>query len=290
MAKQTTILPPDAIPVESEGMRLPPPGPEERAIMRELEVPKILEGLNSRIEELRPRVEVVQEEAGAEAALKLGEAIELKELRKGGLILRDIWQAHDAEAEKVLSDARLSDEGRSEELAKIEARRDARIRGQRERLLGLADGLVRENPKERAPSLTAEVGTRATLLASQFPQSLPEDFLSEALGELDAASSPERSEREKAEAALTLRWAFLPLLKRRATYPERFAEPFQEAYRSVVELAEGALDSGHANRTAQELRERFVNAWDSVVRICRQNKTWDFTLASILGSFFDWSE
>lgn len=259
-----------------------------RDTMRDLAVPDVVTGLTEQIDSLRESIESRAQDEQELAIERLAGEIESRQLREGGKILRDLWKLADSRVQEIRQAGRFVPAVEAEEIAAIEAKRDADLQKQRDRLLGLADLLEQRHPPQRAPRLTPEVAARASMVANQFGAMLPEDLLASALEEVATASDPSRPEGERTDARAALKYAYLPLLRRRAAYPEKFAVPFADAYRDALELVEGVLADGPASSGAREMKSRFKAAWEGVDQIVRQNRGWDDTLTGIVGDFFDW--
>jgi hypothetical protein len=57
----------------------------------------------------------------------------------------------------------------------------------------------------------------------------------------------------------------------------------------TLELVQAVFDSGHASKLAKGIRDDFLNSFQGVGNIVRENRGWDDTLCETAGPFFDWS-
>lgn len=253
-----------------------PVTPEMLGIMREQELPRIVEALKGRIATLSARVRQAQEADSTTARGALLEEIEGQELLKGREALRGIHTSFDGEAARIQANDRLSDLGKREALDRAAERRNEAAAAERARLLGLADSLVKRAPAPAAPKLTPEVSAQIMARAAMFPISLPEDMLSQALEDLEVATSLDAPEELRETAAAILYHAVRPLLRRRSTAPEKFSAGFSELHGEALATVETFLGARGARRqTAEALRDEFTAAYDSLDRLAKQAGGWD---------------
>jgi hypothetical protein len=119
-------------------------------------------------------------------------------------------------------------------------------------------------------------------IASTYSLMLPEDFARAALDVLSVATDlTEPYEVREAQTAI-LAHGFMPLLRRRATAPERFAEPYRPVYGDVVGLVEDHLATRAAKRSAAvSMREEFRGLWTTLVQTARSSGGWDSFIANV---------
>jgi hypothetical protein len=269
---------------------LPPPTAEALKVQREVEVPGIIEDLESVNQDLWFRVEDFVAASLAEKAKGKSDNAELDALKLGHLKLRYLWQTYDREADKIRSSGKFSPEGERLELAELERIREEGIQAERERLRGLAESLVDRARVPGPPPLTTDVAARGTLMAAMLPHYLPEDLVTTTLAEVSILVDPDSEEGDKSRARATLHHVLRPILRKRAVAPEHYAVPFQNVARDTLELVERLLDTSQERRAAEAWRDEFWDQWNFMDDAARKQGWPDDTIARVRGTFFKWDD
>jgi hypothetical protein len=266
-----------------EPVSIGPMTPEEVRVTRELmETPAIIESLRARIGEVGPMVTHAADAADAEARGELAKQIEAKIMGDAPGRLEAIWRLHDIAIGKIRADHQLSDQGRRERIEVAEAERDEAVQEAYQTADGHAEALVHRASPPRPPAITPEVSAHITTIAATFGPMLPEDFARAALDVLAVAADPTEPPEVREVHTAILAHGYLPLLRRRATAPERFAEPYRDTYGAVVELVQSHIATRAAkHRAATAMREEFRGLWSTLVQTAKSTGKWDSFIANI---------
>lgn len=281
MNTRVTELPEGAVH-NSDSFRLAPPAPAVREIMEEFEAPARVASLEAELEKLEGIVDRAVQEADTAAAASVAEHPSLTVMKESGSGLRERWARHDEQARRIETNPALSAEGRRIEREEARTHLDGEIEKLRGSLATRAE-LLRQAYGQPEPAPLSQGDTyRALLLAVQFRDVPPDYFLGQAVGAVREAL--------KGGNVAYLESGVLPLLRRRAESPEKFAAAYSQVAGKTLDLATRFLGTrGAAHNLAVELAERAEREFSWVVAMARSAGSWPRHGIIESGSpFFSW--
>lgn len=251
------------------------------------------DALRKGIEALRVPILTAWRTTAVEARNKVLADRRLPILAGAGPLLKTAVLSYEERLAGVARDPDLSAEGREKATRAAREPLNTAIKTIAENGMSRSgDELLAEYPEPVFPPPGPDVLDLAGLVYDSFKSKSGLGFLAEALGYLRRAVDPATKPADAFRANGLLVHAYGPLVGRRATDPERFAEAYRALYGELHELVRLHLDgvlNTEAYRVAVDLVDRARGDFTYLLGMVREHDGWDVAFEAGAPAF-SWTE